>query len=427
MAFLLSLLIFILFVNLYFKRKIFLLSPVDVFIFFFLFSIIISVVYHYYYPTKEKINFYNFDQINDRKLYNTTLVFLRMILFFVFGVYLYSKIKLGYTKLSRTKIELVFNKKINIDPFKLVVILIFLVTISTFLVFYDFGLEIFRRAKYIPKDKVAFKFVYQNLFILVSIVAGIAYKKSKLISIIALLISLILSLSIGSRYATLYLIAFGVAYSLSLNNQKRKFFYVFFIPLVFFFFGLNLSLRSRASGHGLIPYFEALINRPDVIWDYSVENFYYTFLYGFFATADTITQYKNATTENLITCLSPLFGFMTRWPMIASTMRSNIWAPFTSIGEMSKFPVFSIFYYMFIGYYFTFIDNFIKKEILQKKYFFAIVQFLLLMLFIIFSFEYNLRSSNRFIYYSILFYLLGKFLKVIQKYFYAANSKKNSL
>jgi len=71
-------------------------------------------------------------------------------------------------------------------------------------------------------------------------------------------------------------------------------------------------------------------------------------------------------------------------------------------------------YYIFLGYYFTFIDTFIKKQILQKKYLLAIPQFLFLVLFIILSFEYNLRSSNRFIYYSIVLYVACVFFSKLK-------------
>jgi hypothetical protein len=274
------------------------------------------------------------------------------------------------------------------------------------LVFLDYGSEIFKRSKYIPKDYSYFKTIYQFSFLIISVISGVIYKKHKAVAIFSIIISILFSLSIGSRNATVYLAAFGITYSVFLNYNERKRFYLVFIPFVFVFFGYNISLRSEASGHGLIPYFNVTIKKPEIILKYAIENLYYTISFGFFATADTITEYKNATINNLITCLSPLPGFMTRWYLIAKNMRSNIFSPFTSIGELAKFPVFSIFYYFFVGFYFASIDFFIKKEILLKKYFFAVVQFLLLSLFVISSFEYNLRASNRFLYYSLFFYLI---------------------
>lgn len=415
MALLLFIIIFILFVIIYYRRKLFLFSPVDFFIFYYLTCIILSFFYYYYWPTKQKVNFYNFDIISDKKFQIALLVFLRMVLFFIIGVLLFSKIKSGYKKISSIKINIINVKEISFDSSKLINVLVPLLIILTFMVFYDFGFEIFRRAKYIPEDKAFFKTFYQNLFFVVCIISGLVYKNHKMIAITSLLISLLLALSIGSRYATLYLIVFCVTHSFFLNARKRKLFFIFFIPFVFLFFGFNLSLRTSNEGHGLIPYFQSTIERPEKITKYTFENIYYSFIYGFFATADTISQYKNATISNLATCLSPLLGSMTRWPLIASKLRSNIYSPFTAIGEMSKFTITSFFYYIFIGYYFGFIDYFIKRNILVKKYFFSVIQLLFLSLFVVFSFEYNLRSSTRFIYYSIFFHLIYLLIMYIKK------------
>ena len=345
-------------------------------------------------------------------------------MFFILGVNFFLIVKKSYSRLSKFIILLIpRNFAINFSSSKFVFLLIIILFFSTFLVFYDFGTEIFRRAEYIPNDKAKFKFIYQNSFFLVSIIAGLIYKKHKIISFLSLFISLILSLSIGSRYATLYLIAYGLTYSLFLNKKSLKIFLLFFIPFVFLFFGFNLSLRSRSYGHGLIPYFQSVVNNPEIIFIYSIKNFYYTFIFGFFATTQTLILYKNATIENLNTALSPLFGFMIRWPFIANNMRCNIYQPYTSIGEMGKFPVFSMFYYFIIGIYFSFVDNFIKNQIIIKKYFFAITQLLLLSLFIIFSFEYNLRSSQRFIYYSVLLYFIYHIFNFFKRLTYN-NAKK---
>lgn len=424
MTVIIIILLIILLIKTYSKRRIFILSPVDIFIFYFVLCILFSCLYHFYWPEKEKINFYGFDKISDKKLYRTLLVFLKMLLFFILGVNFFLIVKKSYSRLSKIKIELIpRNFAINFSSSKFVFLLIIILFFSTFLVFYDFGTEIFRRAEYIPNDKAKFKFIYQNSFFLVSIIAGLIYKKHKIISFLSLFISLILSLSIGSRYATLYLIAYGLTYSLFLNKKSLKIFLLFFIPFVFLFFGFNLSLRSRSYGHGLIPYFQSVVNNPEIIFIYSIKNFYYTFIFGFFATTQTLILYKNATIENLNTALSPLFGFMTRWPFIANNMRCNIYQPYTSIGEMGKFPIFSMFYYFIIGIYFSFIDNFIKNQIIIKKYFFAITQLLLLSLFIIFSFEYNLRSSQRFIYYSVLLYFIYHIFNFFKRLIYN-NAKK---
>ena len=92
-------------------------------------------------------------------------------------------------------------------------------------------------------------------------------------------------------------------------------------------------------------------------------------------------------------------------------MRSNIYAPFTAIGELAKFKYFFCFYYFVLGYYFAFVDSYIKRCLNANNYIFPVMQILILTMFVIFSFEYNLRSSNRYVYYSIIILVIYLFLK----------------
>ena len=142
---------------------------------------------------------------------------------------------------------------------------------------------------------------------------------------------------------------------------------------------------------------------------------YYSFIFGYYATADTIKEYAFYSWDTLWTCLNPLPGRMTNWYEIADRMRSNIYAPFTAIGELSKYKGFFILYYFMIGYYFTKVDFFIKSSFQSKKYFLPILHLLLLIMFVIFSFEYNLRSANRYIYYSIFLFALVDVLKKLSQ------------
>jgi hypothetical protein len=113
----------------------------------------------------------------------------------------------------------------------------------------------------------------------------------------------------------------------------------------------------------------------------------------------------------LITTLNPLPGRITNWYVIAKKLRINEIAPYTAIGELAKYPFFSVLYYSLLGYYFAAVDYFIKQQVLQKKYLWAVLQFLVLVLYIVHSFEYNLRSSHRFIYYSMALYVIYFILK----------------
>lgn len=399
---------------LYWKRKIFLLSPVDVFIFFFISVLISTVLYHNFYPRYEKFNFFQFDFIGKNKFDKTFFVYLKMLSLFLTGVFIYSILNKPYFLLVQKQIKIIDTQRIQLETNQLSTIILVTAFVCALLVYVDYGALLFYRTDYIPKENSLFKIIYQNLLIVMCLLAGSVYRQNKWLALAAFFMAIIVGIGVGSRSATIYLVAFGLSYSVYLNNSKARTFYFFFIPLVIFFFGYNISLRLEANGHGLIPYLKVTFEKPEILFKYTIMNIYYTFIFGFYATSETIHLYKNASISNLITTLSPLPGRMTNWYVIASKLRINEIAPYTAIGELAKYPYFSVLYYSLLGYYFAAVDHFIKIQVLQKKYLWAVLQFLVLVLYVVHSFEYNLRSSHRFIYYSMalyVFYLILKSLK----------------
>jgi len=398
----------------YWKRKIVLLSVVDAFMFYFSGVIIFTFLYHNYYPIHYKFNFFELDFIKKRRFDETMVIFVKLITLFVFGVILYGVINKSYLNLSRQKIKIFNSKSLVLNSDKLSKIVIALTIVCIILVWIDYGSALFYRVKYIPKKSSVYKIIYQNLLIVSCLLSGVIYNKKKAVAIFAFLVAMIIGIGIGSRAATIYLIVFGFTYGFFLGTKRAKIFYFIYIPFIVVFFGYNIALRVESAGHGLIPYLKVTFNKPEIIFKYVIMNIYYTFIFGFYATAETFKLYKNASISNLVTVLSPLPGRMTNWYIIASRLRINKTAPFTAIGELAKYPFFSCFYYLFIGYYFSFIDHFIRLQLLSKKYLWTILHFILLVLFIVHSFEYNLRSTNRFIYYSMGVYGIYFILKKIK-------------
>ena len=393
-------------------RKYFIFSPVDIFVLFFSSVLVLSISYHHLMPEQVKFNFFNFDLIKTKNLIKTITVYLSMLIFFILG-YLFFFIKdKKYRDTVKHKINIPSfdNTKLNNKTLPFVLILLF--SFSAFLVFLDYGFELFQRSNYIPKKDSSYKTIYQLLFIVVSLIAAVIYKSNKFLSIFIVLGITIMTLGIGSRYASINLLLFGIILSMSINYKKRYLFYLFFIPFIVLFFGYNIALRSESNGHGLIPYLKVTFQKPDVILKYTFKNIYYTFIFGFYATSETLIHYRNPNLHKLYSCLSPLPGFMTDWYMYAKNMRLNIYAPYTSIGEISCYSVASYIYYFIMGYYFTFIDKFIKIQFLLKKYVFALLLFLTLLIFMVLSFEYNLRSSNRYLYYSYFIYIIAVISKI---------------
>jgi hypothetical protein len=403
--------VFVLVGVLYWKRKIFLLSPVDVFVLFFIGVLISTVLYHNFYPRYEKFNFFQFDFIGKKKFDKTFFVYLKMLSLFLIGVFIYSVVNKPYFLLVQKRIRIIDTQRIQLDTNQISTIILAILFICVLLVYIDYGTLLFYRADYIPEENSVFKIIYQNLLIVMCLLAGTVYRKNRWLALTVFFVAVIIGIGVGSRSATIYLVAFGLSYSVFLNSAKARTFYVFFIPFVLIFFGYNISLRLEANGHGLIPYLKVTFEKPEILFKYTIMNIYYTFIFGFYATSETIHLYKNASISNLITTLNPLPGRITNWYVIAKKLRINEIAPYTAIGELAKYPFFSVLYYSLLGYYFAAVDYFIKQQVLQKKYLWAVLQFLVLVLYIVHSFEYNLRSSHRFIYYSMALYVIYFILK----------------
>ncbi|VXB79421.1 conserved membrane hypothetical protein [Flavobacterium sp. 9AF] len=219
------------------------------------------------------------------------------------------------------------------------------------------------------------------------------------------LIVLISCISIGSRMASVNLGVFLLGVYLQKKNNKN-YFILFSIVILLIFFGYNISLRSESHQHGLIPYILITLEKPEIIFKYIYKNLYYNFVFGFYATADTVEYYSSNIDKNLLISLNPLPGRFAGWYKIAEKMRLNIFAPYTGIGELYKTPIFFFFYWVIIGFYFTTLDLKIKKFFLEKKYILSLVQLLFIVMFCVLIYEYNFRSSNRFIYYSLILFFL---------------------
>lgn len=412
---------------LYWKRKIVLLSPVDVFVLFFASVLISTILYHNFYPKHEKFNFFQLDFIGRNKFNETFFVYIKMLLLFLIGVFVYSSLNKSYFALTKQPIKIFDSSSLKFNTNQVSKVIVGIGLLCVVLVYIDYGSLLFYRVKYIPKESSVFKTIYQNLLIVLCLLSGIIYRKNKSLALFSFFIAMIIGISVGSRSATIYLIVFGMSYSVFLNPKKITLFYLFFIPFVIIFFGYNIALRTEANGHGLIPYLKVTLYKPEIIFKYIIRNIYYTLIFGFYATTETIHLYKNASISNLVTSLSPLPGRMTHWYSLASKLRLNKIAPYTAIGELAKYPLFSCFYYVSIGYYFAFIDYFIRHQLLYNKYLWAVIHFLLLTLYIAHSFEYNLRSSHRFIYYSLAVYVFYFILKKLKTKLPLKSSINNSL
>ncbi|WP_216066427.1 hypothetical protein [Pseudotamlana agarivorans] len=182
---------------------------------------------------------------------------------------------------------------------------------------------------------------------------------------------------------------------------------MFNLFLTFLFLGVLMGFRGLEK-HGIIPYVASLFSEQAGVRD-SFFNFYYSFIFGVFATIGTL---KKAVPdwEVIFISLNPLPGSMVGWYDISEKMRLNIYAPFTLHGRVFVMGYFFTFMYFFItGLIFSFFDKCIRKSLKDKKRGLPFVLTILAVLHIIYAFEYNMRSSVRYIYYA-LFILFVTFI-----------------
>lgn len=389
-----------------YKRKLSFLSSVDIFVIFYSVVIIFTILYHNFYPNNLKINLYDFDLKNLKKFDEKILVFFKWIAFFLFGHLIFRYYNKRYQSLINEKITFDFYKFLNYK--KAFFLSLTLIILSSILVILDYGTGIFYRVKYIPYESSYFKLIYNLLFLGNSFLCGYYFRFNKMFFCIIIFLILIFNLSIGTRVASITLIVFFFSYFLSLQKIKKRQ-VLFTVLFVLVFFGYNLSLRSEAYGHGLIPYIEITILKPEIILKYTIDNIYYTFVFGFYATIETIKDYNEHHINNLIISLNPLTGGMAEWYLIAKKMRLNIYAPYTGIGELYNFQFFFFFFVSLVGYFFSYIDLTIKENLLKKKYIQPLILLLFSALFCILMFEYNLRNATRYLYYCLFILIIFKF------------------
>jgi hypothetical protein len=388
------------------QRKISFFSVVDVFVIFYTIVIVSTFLYHFFYPKSDKINLYGFDLKNNTNFDSNIVIFLKWLFFFLLGHLFFKLLHKNYRLLIKEKTAFKINHFFHFHTVRNITwVLLFF---SVVLVYLDYGLGIFQRVKYIPYESSYFKLVYSVLFLGVSFFSGYYFRYNRLFYTVAIGVVLLINLSIGSRLASINLVIFLFSFFIN-YNKKAKFQIFISLLFMFFFFGYNLSLRSEAHGHGLIPYLQITFQKPEIIVNYTIKSLYYTFVFGFYATVETVKYYNENILDNLIISLNPLTGGMANWYLIVDKMKLNNFAPFTGIGILYKHNYFFFVFTFFIGYFFSFIDLIIKKNLKAKKYLQPLILLLFCTLFSVLIFEYNLRNASRYIYYSIFIIIIFKF------------------
>lgn len=384
-------------------------SPLVLFYGFFIASTLITILYHYSMPNEWKFNIAKLDNLTNIELWTSIDVFVRMIIYFTVGALFYK-----YTFEIHKNVAFDFNFNLpKISTFFLELVSLLIILLNIILVWSLYGKEIFLRESYTTDyNKFGVMIMEYSLLFLIFF-GGVLYKQKILLSLLIVFFVTILCLGFGSRMATIFLLVYlFVIYILHVEKPQKFIFRTVWIPFIILFFGYNISLRYSEL-HGLGPYLSLPFTDPYAIIENTFFNIYYTLVFGVFATYKTLVEYT-PNYQYLSTSLNPSPGFLTDWYSIYKDLRINPYAPFTTIGEIFSYPFIAFLFYFFIGVFFAYSEKVIHSLLSNRKFLTGFTLFLLTTAFIPYSFEYNLRSATRYIYYALIFSILLRALSKIK-------------
>ncbi len=98
-------------------------------------------------------------------------------------------------------------------------------------------------------------------------------------------------------------------------------------------------------------------------------------------------------------------------------MRLTPYAPYSLHGRVFTMgKLFTIFYFFMTGLIFSFMERKVRVYLNNGNRVLAFIIILLLILHIVYGFEYNLRSAFRYIYYAIFIIFISYLLRLIKPY-----------
>ncbi|WP_289043721.1 hypothetical protein [uncultured Olleya sp.] len=260
------------------------------------------------------------------------------------------------------------------------------------------------------------------LSLIFAFIVGVMHKVLRNRSKIYIVVLLILAIGIGSRIGFIFLILFVIlSHNGKIKSLKNNLIFVFNVIFSLFFFAYLIQLRMQDE-HGIIPYIAYVFDSFQEILNYFMFNLYYVIVFGVFVTARTISD-DIVSWGSIYISLNPLPGSMAGWYDIFKDMRINKYCPYSSNGEVFSMGVFfTVIYYLFLGVIFGFFENKFRQFLINNKKLQAFVLLLILILHITYGFEYNLRSSVRYIYYGFFILLVFRFFGVIRKSIFVKNT-----
>lgn len=355
-----------------------------------------------------RFSLFNLDSVSNNSFNSAIEFYLLSYCSFMIGAILFQFYGRDNKKnLLKQKLQLTWQIPIALSS-SLVKFSNFFFPLTYLLIFLVFGKQLFIRSEYLSSDIPRYAMLLVQLAVFLgSILSALIFQENKQKSIFYFSILTLLFFSTGSRVGVLLLIIFiAIKFVLKPNHYKKDWVALGLqIILVLLYLAFVMQLRGLDS-HGIIPYAKQIFNIDAKIFREFFFNIYYIFIYGVFVTIETmLTAAKDWSV--ILTNINPLPGSMAGWYEVSKSRRINDYAPFSTHGEIFAMgKTLTFLFYSITGFIISYLDFRIRGWISQKKYFLGLIINLLIILYIFYSFEYNMRSSVRYIYYALFFVFL---------------------
>lgn len=239
----------------------------------------------------------------------------------------------------------------------------------------------------------------------------------KIVSLVGMAIVLLIYFSKGSKGLALapFLYWFGL-YFFSNKGERFPFFVLLssiaFLPVLY-----SIAIISRQGGdHGLLPYINTIMNYDGFLLS-GIEVFLKSIASNFYVFSETLHYSELHDLDSLLVMINPLPGSMVGWYDLFDAYRVHKFIPFSALGEIFNYGFcFSFLYFLIVGLLFSrlMVRFFIRREELLV----FMIPFIMMVLFVVFSYSYNLRSITRYLYYMVFFEVLARFfVHIVRKRF----------
>ncbi|MGJ8683041.1 MAG: hypothetical protein ACSHWW_00360 [Nonlabens sp.] len=384
------------------------ISPLYIYLMFYIIALGLSVPYYYYFD--DKVSLYNFDFISSAQFDLAVTYHLIAMIAFCVGVLVFydfssSKSRLLLNKSFAKSLFLNPNVQINILP----AIHVIMFTIILFCGI-TYGKEIFYRNIYLVEENRTFITLFKLLSFVATLMLALVFRKHKWIALFYFTLVMLIGIGTGSRLAFVYLAVFALLiYQTSSNKAKDKLILVLNMVIALIFLSYLMTLRMLPE-HGIVPYLSSVFSNSKAVGDSLVFNIYYSFIFGVFVSAKTLME-NVPNWNNILVAVNPATGNMAGWYDIAKSMRLNRFAPMSANGEVFTMgKTFTFIFFTFIGAIFTYFEVQMRIFFNKKKRVIGFIIALLSILFVAMSFEYNLRSTMRYIYYITFVIIVAGYL-----------------